>query len=472
MIKYTLMSSEIPIQIPEQLDLVSALPVKDIPQNMDLDRLREEIKYRQLYNGLWSQITNSLDAPIIERALISASQPYDINSETSIVTASSILSDIKIEYSQEEPNTRTGLEVLSWIMDDIRNADGSEDQIDYVHKLQLLLSARTKSLEPLNDYVERFINRNVRREFADSKGLERVVRVLASKSIPHNLAAERISGQVMAIEDQLIGDDPIAAQLWRSAVYLRTSELPQHVTGSSIRKPMFELLVKGDYQGAKLYLEEVLTKYPKLTPEFVDKFLGLEPEVLIKIKAEVIKEQRLDEIRAKIKAENDLISLLNSIQHIELVRGDGIRMRIRHHSGDSTYAVTLIDQNGVRSPRIHNPQGLLEMIDSQGWDIDERNTLFELSGDALKEIRTNNGLTQEEMAIILGLEGGQHLMSNFERGFRSFKNRKYTREWLDSVRNIIKYSKALGIEPQTLLKNSADFERFEQIRQTVEPETN
>lgn len=407
----------------------------------DLQTLRDREAYHSLYQGLRSRLVSSFR-------------------QNDQLVANQVFDDVANEKKIPDPDFPE-LKSLSWINEDVVLAGGSDAQIAYSKHLGLLVSARRNSLIPLHIYARRY--QGITRSMPSEEDIKTTTRVIVEVVVPYNLAAERLSRLVIQEEQVLFGGNELASHLWKAAVYLRTSSLPESVTGRSLRVPMLKMLIDGEYVEAKQYLEELLTKYPKLMPDFAEKALGIEPDILKAIKLEVEEEQSETRKMEQAAIQGELLAFLESCKDAEFVAPDGRTMRLvrRKNEKHEIHRIVMgvsITEGSVSFGIAASLEEIWNRIVSEGWDLKEEYRLFHLDGNVLRDLRGKYNLSQTELGILMGgLRQGK--ISIFERGM----DNRGSRPWKENAARILEYSRALGIDPHTLLLELQDSDAFDQI---------
>lgn len=160
---------------------------------------------------------------------------------------------------------------------------------------------------------------------------------------PFYFLSEQLSDVLKKKELELFGDSWEAiSTLWRTAILLRTSKLPERKRLSPI-KTLIDFLVDKEYKQASYYLEELAVTYPGSVPTFVERKLNLESMTLrqllesedetkiLKSKEEKRKQQlSLEQIknivgRKLVSPNSDLVIIVNETQNhyfsIKVIQG-------------------------------------------------------------------------------------------------------------------------------------------------------
>ena len=180
----------------------------------------------------------------------------------------------------------------AWATLSLLDIDPERIYFSYAKTLQKLICCRKQSIEPIFAQYD-YAKRGITVRFIDDEGDPQVTRFrrILAKTEPYYAAEKEFSKIVTVQEERLFGPKKeTAGLLWRCALFLRTSKI-KHRTCKELRDPLLELLVKEEYKKARLYLEELLSKYPDALPEFAVKELDIEPELWGKI-IEEEKEER------------------------------------------------------------------------------------------------------------------------------------------------------------------------------------
>jgi hypothetical protein len=126
-----------------------------------------------------------------------------------------------------------------------------------------------------------------RREWESASAKQSSITAVLEQAEPFHFVAERLSDNLTKREAQVFGDDAqVAVPLWKAMVFLRTTVLPSKVSATSVREPLVGMLVDRSYPEARLYVEDLIARYPGILPNYVVNTLSIEPDALREIMIE------------------------------------------------------------------------------------------------------------------------------------------------------------------------------------------
>lgn len=391
---------------------------------------------------------------------------------------------IKEDFDRIDPDVENldDIEVFPWVLDAIESAGGNQDHIQYAIMLQKRLGARIAATTPILDLYQKVITKKDNpygRNFVDRMKepdiFEREVKKTLVKTEPYHKLDPVLNTNISQMEERLFGEDKDqAVRLWKGAVFLRTSELPDNVSGSKIRVPLIKLLVQKEYRQAALYLEEVLAKYPRLLPNFAIDELNIDPTGLRSIMDSVAMEAK-----AKTKADADAsrredieLSRLMQKERWERMRTatdekyrqrradrmEEIRVKEESKGGilgkefvspDGQIRICVIKKSfgiysftfeGIKASGVASASRIFELIDTHQLQPVEELERIEVNIAAIPKLRTlreERGLSQGEIARLTDLR--QTDVSKAEIGeYYEFRIR-----WF----GIVRMAQALGVSP-------------------------
>lgn len=244
----------------------------------------------------------------------------------------------------------------------------SSELIEYVAGLKLLISARSLTRKILLGQIDMFDKANKGELGLHIPDMEAKITQVLKRVDPYHQVAISMATAIHEKEEELFGDDAHeASTLWGAAIFLRGDELPSGKL-KQIRATIMEKLVHNDYIGAKMQIEEILTKYPNVLPRFVQERLDLDPELLREMMNDVDIQPK---VRNKVKEANNqrrlAIEELKPYLNKELVSSDG-KMRIRVNASpdnpDGTYsAIGISDNQTIRELLGRKSLGVIRPID-------------------------------------------------------------------------------------------------------------
>ncbi len=211
--------------------------------------------------------------------------------------------------------------------------DQREELIPYVEALREMLTIKNKIFGEIFSAHRQFKSmreRDLRVKFDDGTNpVIHKLQIVKNRVAPLDKMLYEEFRRISFMEGHLFGGEAeIASQLWKTSVYLRSESLPGNVSMKKLQAPLVRMLGNKEYDSARLYVEELIAKYPKICPDFVAEELNIDPNELrqllededpAKRRMELKKARELNEQREFDQA----VAIIQSLYGKELVAPDG-----------------------------------------------------------------------------------------------------------------------------------------------------